>query len=121
MPIIAAIHDEERQLMLHQGMTITDVARLLCAARPSVGRWIHRFTLHGVEELKILRLGHILRRQVTDTLQLLLMLVQCSPKHFGWLRSHWNTVLLALIINRLFVVTLYLSTLHQYLKQADMV
>ncbi|ENR3556342.1 IS630 family transposase, partial [Salmonella enterica] len=26
-------------LMLHQGMTVTDVARLLCAARSSVGRW----------------------------------------------------------------------------------
>ncbi|EOG3023346.1 helix-turn-helix domain-containing protein, partial [Salmonella enterica] len=66
MPIIAAIPDEERQLMrkeaqqthdknharrliamlmLHQGMTVTDVARLLCAARSSVGRWINWFTL----------------------------------------------------------------------------
>ncbi|EAX5314196.1 helix-turn-helix domain-containing protein, partial [Salmonella enterica] len=78
MPIIAAIPDEERQLMrkeaqqthdknharrliamlmLHQGMTVTDVARLLCAARSSVGRWINWFTLHGVEGLKSLRPG----------------------------------------------------------------
>lgn len=117
MPIIAAIHDEERQLMLHQGMTITE----LCAACPSVGRWIHWFTLHGVDELKILRPGHIPRWWVTDTLQLLLLLVKHSPKHFGWLRSHWNTVLLALIINRVFDVTLYLSTLHRELRQADRV
>ncbi|VFS52316.1 Uncharacterised protein [Budvicia aquatica] len=59
MPLIAAIPDEERLLMrkkaqqtldknyarrliailmLHQRMTVTDVARILCAARSSVGR-----------------------------------------------------------------------------------
>lgn len=70
MPIIAAIPDEERRLMrkeaqqtgdknharrliailmLHQGMTVTDVARMLCAAQSSVGRWIKWITSHGVE------------------------------------------------------------------------
>jgi putative transposase len=59
MPIIASIPDEERylmrkqaqqtrdknharrlmaMLMLHQGMTVTEVARILCAACSSVGR-----------------------------------------------------------------------------------
>ncbi|MCI4223704.1 helix-turn-helix domain-containing protein, partial [Dickeya dianthicola] len=39
------------------GMTVTEVARLLCAARSSVGRWINWFTLQGVEGLKSLRPG----------------------------------------------------------------
>ncbi|MCL9007114.1 IS630 family transposase [Salmonella enterica subsp. enterica serovar Enteritidis] len=142
MPIIAAIPDEERQLMrkeaqqthdknharrliamlmLHQGMTVTDVARLLCAARSSVGRWINWFTLHGVERLKSLRPGRAPRWPVADILQLLPLLVQRSPKDFGWLRSRWSTELLALVINRLFDVTLHRSTLHRYLRQADMV
>ncbi|MBO2432355.1 IS630 family transposase [Salmonella sp. 32070601201500089SM] len=142
MPIIAAIPDEERQLMrkeaqqthdknharrliamlmLHQGMTVTDVARLLCAARSSVGRWINWFTLHGVEGLKSLRPGRAPRWPVADILQLLSLLVQRSPKDFGWLRSRWSTELLALVINRLFDVTLHRSTLHRYLRQADMV
>lgn len=142
MPIIAAIHDEERQLMrkeaqqtydknharrliamlmLHQGMTVTDVARLLCAARSSVGRWINWFTLHGVEGLKSLRPGRAPRWPVADILQLLPLLVQRSPKDFGWLRSRWSTELLVLVINRLFDVTLHRSTLHRYLRQADMV
>lgn len=142
MPIIAAIPDEERQLMrkeaqqtydknharrliamlmLHQGMTVTDVARLLCAARSSVGRWINWFTLHGVEGLKSLRPGRALRWPVADILQLLPLLVQRSPKDFGWLRSRWSTELLVLVINRLFDVTLHRSTLHRYLRQADMV
>lgn len=142
MPIIAAIPDEERQLMrkeaqqthdknharrliamlmLHQGMTVTDVARLLCAARSSVGRWINWFTLHGVEGLKSLRPGRAPRWPVADILQLLPLLVQRSPKDFGWLRSRWSTELLALVINRLFDVTLHRSTLHRYLRQANMV
>ncbi|EBU0707106.1 IS630 family transposase [Salmonella enterica] len=142
MPIIAAIPDEERQLMrkeaqqthdknharrliamlmLHQGMTVTDVARLLCAARSSVGRWINWFTLHGVEGLKSLSPGRAPRWPVADILQLLPLLVQRSPKDFGWLRSRWSTELLALVINRLFDVTLHRSTLHRYLRQADMV
>ncbi|HAD3557484.1 IS630 family transposase [Salmonella enterica] len=142
MPIIAVIPDEERQLMrkeaqqthdknharrliamlmLHQGMTVTDVARLLCAARSSVGRWINWFTLHGVEGLKSLRPGRAPRWPVADILQLLPLLVQRSPKDFGWLRSRWSTELLALVINRLFDVTLHRSTLHRYLRQADMV
>ncbi|MCJ8051635.1 IS630 family transposase [Salmonella enterica] len=142
MPIIAPIPDEERQLMrkeaqqtydknharrliamlmLHQGMTVTDVARLLCAARSSVGRWINWFTLHGVEGLKSLRPGRAPRWPVADILQLLPLLVQRSPKDFGWLRSRWSTELLVLVINRLFDVTLHRSTLHRYLRQADMV
>lgn len=142
MPIIAAIPDEERQLMrkeaqqthdknharrliamlmLHQGMTVTDVARLLCAALSSVGRWINWFTLHGVEGLKSLRPGRAPRWPVADILQLLPLLVQRSPKDFGWLRSRWSTELLVLVINRLFDVTLHRSTLHRYLRQADMV
>ncbi|HGE9749277.1 TPA: IS630 family transposase [Salmonella enterica subsp. enterica serovar Dublin] len=133
MPIIAAIPDEERQLMrkeaqqthdknharrliamlmLHQGMTVTDVARLLCAARSSVGRWINWFTLHGVEGLKSLRPGRAPRWPVADILQLLPLLVQRSPKDFGWLRSRWSTELLALVINRLFDVTLKIKDPH---------
>ena len=142
MPIITAIPDEERRLMrkaaqqtrdknharriiamlmLHQGMTVTEVAKMLCAARSSVGRWVNWFTLHGVEGLKSLRPGRASRWPVTDILQVLPRLVQRSPKDFGWLRSRWSTMLLARIVNRLFDVTLHRSTLHRYLKQAGMV
>ncbi|RRO04729.1 IS630 family transposase [Pectobacterium aquaticum] len=142
MPIIAAIPDEERRLMrkeaqqthdknharriiamlmLHRGMTVTEVANTLCAARSSVGRWINWFTLHGIEGLKSLKPGRAPRWPVADILQALPLLVQRSPKDFGWLRSRWSTELLACIVNRLFGVTLHRSTLHRYLKQAGMV
>ena len=142
MPIIAPIPDEERRLMckeaqqtrdknharrliamlmLHQGMTVTDVARILCAARSSVGRWINWFTLHGAEGLKSLRPGRAPQWPVTDILQVLPLLVQRSPKDFGWLRSRWSTELLSRIINQIFNLSLHSSTLHRYLKRAGIV
>ncbi|WP_405126898.1 IS630 family transposase [Salmonella enterica] len=108
-------------LMLHRGDCVSDVARTLCCARSSVGRWINWFTLSGIEGLKSLRPGRAPRWPVADILQLLPLLVQRSPKDFGWLRSRWSTELLVLVINRLFDVTLHRSTLHRYLRQADMV
>ncbi len=36
-------------LMLHRGDTVSYVARTLCCARSSIGRWINWFTLSGVE------------------------------------------------------------------------
>ncbi len=45
-------------LMLHRGDGISDVARRLCCARSSVGRWIIWFTLSGAEGLKSLTAGH---------------------------------------------------------------
>ncbi|WP_261373959.1 helix-turn-helix domain-containing protein, partial [Yersinia similis] len=36
-------------LMLHRGDTVSHIARTLCAARSSVGRWINWFTLFGSE------------------------------------------------------------------------
>lgn len=93
-------------LMLHQGMTVTEVAKMLCAARSSIDRWINWFTLHGVEGLKSLRPGRVVRWPVGDILHILPLLVRRSPQDFGWLRSRWSTELLTLIVNRLFNVTL---------------
>ena len=70
MPIIAFISRTERRmmqktinrtkdknharrltamLMLHRSDSVSHVARTLCCARSSVGRWINWFTLYGVE------------------------------------------------------------------------
>lgn len=108
-------------LMLHQGMAVTNVARILCAARSSVGRWINWFTLHGAEGLKSLRPGRAPRWLIVDILHVLPLLVQRPPKDFGWLRSRWSTELLARIINQIFNLRLHSATLHRYLKRAGIV
>ncbi|RCG90651.1 homeo-like domain protein [Enterobacter hormaechei] len=41
-------------LMLHRGSRVSDVARTLCCARSSIGRWINWLTLYGIEGLKSL-------------------------------------------------------------------
>jgi putative transposase len=142
MPIIAFIPDEERyqmrkeaqqtrdknharrlmaMLMLHQGMAVTEVARILCAARSSVGRWINLFTLYGVNGLKSLKTGRETQWPVADILPILPLLVQRSPQDFGWLRSRWSTELLARVVNRLFDISLHPATLYRYLRQAGLV
>ncbi|CAM7089677.1 Transposase [Escherichia coli] len=78
MPIIAPIPRTERRLMqktihktkdknhtrrltailmLHRGDTVCHVARTLCCARSSIGRWINWFTLSGAEGMKSLPSG----------------------------------------------------------------
>ncbi|EJI3500067.1 helix-turn-helix domain-containing protein, partial [Salmonella enterica] len=56
--VIYKMHDKNysrrltAMLMLHRGNRVSDVARTLCCARSSVGRWINWFTLSGVAGLK---------------------------------------------------------------------
>ncbi len=74
MPIIAPIPRDERRLMqkaihktrdknyarrltamlmLHRGERVSHVARTLCCARSSIGRWINWFTLSGAEVITV--------------------------------------------------------------------
>ncbi len=39
-------------LMLHRGDKVSDVAKMRCCARSSLGRWINWFTIYGTEGLK---------------------------------------------------------------------
>lgn len=48
-------------LMLHRGDRVSDVARTLCCARSSVGRWINWFIDCGAEGLKSLPAGRARR------------------------------------------------------------
>lgn len=78
MPIIAPILRNERRLIqktihktrdknyarrltamliLHRSDKVSDVAKALCYARSSLGRWINWFTLYGLEGLKPLPSG----------------------------------------------------------------
>jgi transposase len=122
MPIIAPIPRDERRLMqktihktrdknharrltamlmLHRGERISDVARTLCCARSSVGRWIGWFTVSGVEGLKSLPAGRSRRWPFEHICTLLRELIKYSPCDFGYQRSRWSTELLAIKINEI--------------------
>ncbi len=117
MPIIAPIPRDERRLMqkaihktrdknyarrltamlmLHRGERVSHVARTLCCARSSIGRWINWFTLSGAEGLKSLPSGRGRRWPFEHICALLRELVKHSPGDFGYQRSRWSTELLAI-------------------------
>ena len=142
MPIIAAIPRNERlhmekivqktkdknhsrrliaMLMLHRGESLTYVAKTLCAARSSIGRWINWFTLFGVEGLKSLPSGRQRKWPVEEMLHMLDLLVQRSPQDFGYLRSRWSTEMLTIEINKLFNSTLHPGSLRRWLPSAGIV
>ncbi len=100
MPIITPIPRDERRLMqktihktrdknharrltamqmLHRGDRVSDVARTLCCARSSVGRWINWFTLSGVEGLQSLPAGRSRRWPFEHICTLLRELVNILP------------------------------------------
>lgn len=142
MPIIAPIPRNERRnmqkiiqktpdknharrliamLMLHCGDSLSHVAKTLCAARSSVGRWINWFTLSGTEGLKSLPPGRQKKWPAEAMLRMLDLLVQRSPQDFGYLRSRWNTEMLTIEINKLFNSTLHPASLRRWLPGAGIV
>lgn len=142
MPIIAPIPRTERRLMqknihrtrdknyarrltallmLHRGDSVSEVARTLCCARSSVGRWINWFTLSGVEGLRSLPAGRGRRWPFEHICELLRTLVRHSPGDFGYQRSRWSTELMALKINEITGCRLHAGTIRRWLSAAGLV
>lgn len=142
MPIIAPIPRNERRqmqkivqktrdkdyarrltamLMLHEGSPVSRVAKTLCAARSSVGRWISWFTEYGSEGLKSLPVGCPKRWLSQEIMNILPLLLTHSPQHFGWLRTRWSAELLALQINKIFNINISISTVYRYLRKTGIV
>ncbi len=108
-------------LMLHRGDCVSDVARTLCCARSSVGRWINWFTLSGIEGLKSLSAGRTRRWPFEHICTLLRELVKHSPGDFGYQRSRWSTELLAIKINEITGCQLHAGTVRRWLPSAGLV
>ncbi len=108
-------------LMLHQGMSVSHVARTLCAAHSSVNRWINWFTLYGLEGLKSLPAGRPVTWNLTSLFPLLSFLVQHSPQQFGYLSSCWSLDSFIIQIKELINVKFSKSTFYRYLRQVGIV
>lgn len=142
MPIIAPISDAERSLMrkiihrtddknharrltamlmLHRGDTVSDVAKSLCCARSSLGRWVNWFTLYGLEGLKSLPPGRGRRWPFEHICSLLRQLTKHSSSDFGYHRSRWSTELLTIKINEITDCNLHASTVRRWLPSAGLV
>ncbi|MEW5562632.1 IS630 family transposase [Enterobacter asburiae] len=108
-------------LMLHRGERVSDVARTLCCARSSVGRWINWFTHSGIEGLKSLPPGRSRRWPFEHICTLLRELIKHSPGDFGYQRSRWSTELLAIKINEITGCALHAGTVRRWLPSAGLV
>ncbi len=108
-------------LMLHRGYRVSDVARTLCCARSSIGRWINWLTLYGIEGLKSLPPGRGRRWPFEQICVLLHQLVKRSPGDFGYQRSRWSTELLTIKINEITGCRLHASTVRRWLPSAGLV
>src|SRR5471030_175115 len=108
-------------LMLHRGERVSYVARTLCCARSSIGRWINWLTLYGIEGLKSLPPGRGRRWPFEQICELLLQLVKRSPEDFGYQRSRWSTELLTIKINEITGCQLHASTVRRWLPLAGLV
>jgi putative transposase len=108
-------------LMLHEGTPVSKVAKTLCAARSSVGRWINWFTDCGIEGLKSLPAGCPKRWPAQEIMCILPLLLKHSPQYFGWLRTRWSAELLALQVNKIFNINISISTVYRCLRKAGIV
>ncbi|MBD1229707.1 helix-turn-helix domain-containing protein, partial [Xenorhabdus griffiniae] len=86
-------------LMLHEGQTVSHIARTLHCSRSSVHRWINWLTLYGLEGLKSLPRGRPARWNLASIFSLLSFLLSHSPQDFDCLRSRWSIELITQIIN----------------------
>lgn len=108
-------------LILHRGERVSDIARTLCCARSSVGRWINWFTLTGGEGLKSLPAGRCRRWPFEHICTLLREMIKHSPVDFGYQRSRWSTELLAIKIKDITGCTLHAGTVSRWLPLAGLV
>lgn len=107
-------------LMLHRGDTVCHVARMLCCARSSIGRF-YWFTQSGAEGLKSLPSGGGRRWPFEHICALLRGLVKHSSGDFGYQSSRWSTELLAIKIRDVTGCPLYASTIRRWLPAAGLV
>lgn len=108
-------------LMLRRGDTVCHVAKTICCARSSIGRWINRLTLSGAEGLKSLPAGRERRWPFEHICALLRELVKHSSSDFGYQRSRWSTELLAIKIRDVTGCPLYASTIRRWLPADGLV
>ena len=114
-------HRLTAMLMLYRGDRISDIARTLCCARSSVGRWINWFTQSGVEGLKSLSARRARRWPFEHIFTLLRELVKHSPGDFVYQCSRWSTELRSIRTTEITGGQFNAGTVRRWLPSAGIV
>ena len=110
-------------LLLHHGLSPTDIARCLFCSRSSVYRSVAAWRRGAVTPASSADLprswwASVLADSVRQKLDRLL---RSRPDSFGWLRSRWNCVCLAVVLSRDLGQRISAETVRRWLHQTGFV
>lgn len=108
-------------LLLSEHKSVTEVAKVLMAARSSINRWIHWYTDSGIDGLESSTRGRVTVLPYRQIVGVLSTLLQLSPQDIGYQRSRWSTELMAIEINRMFELRIHASTIRRWLPKMGIV
>ena len=104
-------------LLLHEGNTVSEVARLLCAGRSAIGHWRVRFELFGEAGLVPETPGRKSYTVNEEVGAYLLMLVAKEPSDYGYLPSRWTSEMLARQVEQDLEIPIHASTVRRLLPK----
>ena len=108
-------------LLVLKGKTKSEVARLLQAGRSSVDRWSTWYEVGGVDGLKTKGVGRPRRQPKSLICGVLKILLDYTPRTFGFQRSRWSSELFSLLLNKLCKVKVHSSTIRKWLPEIGVV
>ena len=104
-------------LLLHEGYSISEVSRLLRAARSAIREWRIRFERFGEAGLVPERAGRKPTTVTDEVCSHLLELIEKRPEEYGYLRSRWTTEMLARQLHTELGVAIHASTVRRLLPK----
>ena len=104
-------------LLLNEGYSVSETARLLHAARSTVYDWKKRFARFGEAGLVPEPAGRPRETVTEEVCACLLELIEKSPRDYGYLRSRWTTEMLAEQLGKALGVSIHASTVRRWMPR----
>ena len=104
-------------LNLAGGRTVSEVARLVCAARSTIGRWRELYLEYGEDGLEPALRGRSRWTVTEEVTSKISELLAHEPGEYGYLRSDWSSEVLALELRRQLQVEIHASTVRRLLPE----
>jgi transposase len=116
-------HTRRAQALLHLvgGHSVTMTAKLMFAARSSVGRWRSLYEEYGEVGLEPAQRGRSPWTVTEDLGNAVSQLLEKSPNDYGYLRTRWSSELLALVLKRTHAIEVHASTIRRLLPRLGFV
>ncbi len=104
-------------LLLHEGYTVSEVSRLLSAARSAVQDWRKRFERLGEVALVPEPSGRKPETVTDEVCRYLLDLIEKSPHEYGYLQARWTSEMLAEQVQQALGIFIHASTVRRVLPK----